>query len=359
MKQVKKIFQTLKKIFLGYETPPCVGVDIGSASIKMVELFDNSLKIANYSINAVKKDLIVHGVINNIEQVSAIILRQWELLDSEYKQVAIAIPYNAVIIKDITVPKFKTKYELDNYVLKQLVQELDTDDIDFDYVIKLDQLNEQRLLVIVAKKEKIEEYQAVIQLSGIKIAVIDIEPFAIQNLFDKLLKKKPLGKQMVLIDIGVTRVRAYAFEQKHIYFNEISVNYHSCIEDILMDYDKDFILKDVVDINGLLLDLIADNRIKPSELVNLIVADVNKLLQLVKSNLLVEKKVSLAEDYEIYLMGGNSLIPGVLQKISKMQCIKVYSADRFISSDNMQIPSQDLIRLIPAIALATWGQQIA
>lgn len=359
MNQFVKIFQIFKKIFLGYETSPCVGVEIGSASIKMVELYSDSLKIANYSINAVSKDLVLDGVINNIEQVSAIVLRQWELLDSEYKQVAIAIPYNAVIIKDIIVPKFKTKYELDNYVLKQLIQELDTDDIDFDYAITLDQLNEQRLLVIVAKKEKIEEYQAVMQLSGIKIAAIDVEPFAIQYLFDRLLKSNPLDKQIVVIDIGVTRIRAYAFEQEHIYFNEINVNYHLCIEDLLISYDKDLVLKDIVDVGGLLFDLITNNKIKPTELVNLIVADVNKLLQLVKSNLLVEKKISLAENYEIYLMGGNSLIPGVSQKISKMQDVKVYYADKFISVVNTKIPQQDLIRLIPAISLATWGQQIA
>lgn len=358
MKHLTKIFQILKKIFSGYETPPCVGVDIGSTSVKMVELCHNSLKIANYSINAIARNLVVDGVINNIEQVSAAVLNQWDLLNSEYNQVAIAIPYNAVIIKDIITPKFKTKYELDNYVLKQLIQELDTDDIDFDYTITSDQLTDQNLLVIVAKKEKIEEYQAVMQLSGIKIAAVDIEPFAIQNLFDKLLKNNPLNKQMVLIDIGSTRVRAYAFEQEHIYFNEINVNYSYCIEDLLTVYDKNLV-KDTTDFNNLLIELIESKKINPVELVNLIVSDVNKLLQLVKSNLLVEKKISLANNYEIYLMGGNALISGVLHKISSSQHVKVRYADEFVVSLNNKIPQRDLIRLIPALALATWGQQIA
>lgn len=359
MKNITNIFQILRRVFLGYETPPCVGVDIGSASIKMVELKRNSLKIANYSINVVAKNLVVNGVINNIEQVSAIILRQWELLDSEYNQVAIAIPYNAVIIKDILAQKLKTKYELDNYVLKQLIKELDTGDIDFDYTISLDQLNEQRLLVIVARKEKIEEYQAVMQLSGIRIAAIDIEPFAIQNLFDKLLKSNPLNKQMVLIDIGVTRIRAYAFEQEHIYFNEINVNYSYCVEDLLVAYDRNIVLKDIVDINVLLIELINSDKINPLELVNLIVLDVNKLLQSVKSNLLVEKRISLTDNYVIYLMGGNALIPGILQEINSIQRVKVHYADEFISALNSKIPQSDLIRLIPAVALATWGHQIA
>ena len=91
---------------------------------------------------------------------------------------------------------------------------------------------------------------------------------------------------------------------------------------------------------------------------DVIVADVNKLLQLVKSNLLVEKKISLSTDYDIYLMGGNSLIPGVLRKISNLQHVKVYYADEFISTLNKNIARSDLIRLIPAMSLAMWGQQI-
>jgi len=359
MKHIIQLFQILKKILLGYKTPPCVGVDIGSASIKMVALCKDSLKISSYSIKAVAKNLVVYGVINNIEQVSEVILSQWQLLNSEYAQIAIAIPYNAVIIKDMVTPKFKTKYELDNYVLKQLIQELDTDDIDFDYEIILEQSNEQNILVVVAKKEKIEEYQAVMQVAGIPVSAIDVEPFAIQYLFDKLLKIQHRSKQMILVDVGLTRIRAYAFEQQqHVYFNEINVDYYPCIEEIILYAAKNIVLKDVVDVNSCLVDLINRNQANPKKFVDMIVADVNKLVQLVKSNLLVEKKISLLADYDIYLMGGNSLIPGVLRGISTIQNVKVYYADEFISELNKSIAQNDLIRLIPAISLATWGQQI-
>ena len=300
MKHIIKLLKKKKKVFLGYETPPCVGGDSGSASIKMVELCKDSLKISSYSIKAVAKNIVVHGVINNIEQVSEIILSQWQLLNSKYTQIAIAIPYNAVIIKDMVTPKFKTKYELDNFVLKQLIQELDTDDIDFDYVITQEHLNEQNILVIVAKKEKIEEYQAVAQIADISISAIDVEPFAIQYLFDKLLNRQQFSKQMILVDIGLTRIRAYAFEkQRHVYFNEINVDYYSYIENAILNSAKDVALKDIIDINNFLVDLINQNKINPNELTDVIVADVNKLLQLVKSNLLVEKKISLSTDYDL------------------------------------------------------------
>jgi hypothetical protein len=259
----------------------------------------------------------------------------------------------------MVTPKFKTKYELDNFVLKQLIQELDTDDIDFDYVITQEHLNEQNILVIVAKKEKIEEYQAVAQIADISISAIDVEPFAIQYLFDKLLNRQQFSKQMILVDIGLTRIRAYAFEkQRHVYFNEINVDYYSYIENAILNSAKDVALKDIIDINNFLVDLINQNKINPNELTDVIVADVNKLLQLVKSNLLVEKKISLSTDYDIYLMGGNSLIPGVLRKISNLQHVKVYYADEFISTLNKNIARSDLIRLIPAMSLAMWGQQI-
>lgn len=353
---IKQIIQSIKTVFAGYKTPQCVGVDIGSSAIKMVELANDSWIISKYSIKPITKNLVNEGVINDIEKTSDIILEQWSALNTINKQVSIAIPYNSVIIKELRAPKFKAKFELDDFVFKQLVQELDTDDIDFDYTIIDQDEDETKVSVVVAKKEKIEEYQAIIQMTGIDVAAIDIEPFAIQHLLHHLLSANKDNRQLLFIDIGVTRIRAYLFNDKQsVYFSEINVNYYSYIEDIITEFGGNISIREIDDIHGFLFNIIKDNTTK--DFTDAIVGDVNKLIQLIKSNVLVERKINLADNYQIYLFGGNSLIPEVHTKISAIQNTKVLFADEFIIK-NKKIPQSSLLRLFTSIALATWGQQI-
>ena len=66
MKIILNLFTALKKIFVGYVTPPCVGIDIASTAIKMVELKRGSLTINRYKIASLEKNARREGTINNI-----------------------------------------------------------------------------------------------------------------------------------------------------------------------------------------------------------------------------------------------------------------------------------------------------
>ena len=99
--------------------------------------------------------MVNEGVINDIEKLSDIISDQWAKLNPINRDVAISIPYNAIIIKEVKAPLFKNKYELDQFILEQLIKELDTDDIDFDYSIVNKEASEQLLSVVVAKRKKL------------------------------------------------------------------------------------------------------------------------------------------------------------------------------------------------------------
>lgn len=358
MKYFSATIGFFRKVLFGYATPRCVGVDIGSAAIKMLALQPDSLKVARYSIKPLAKNMVRDGVINQIEQVSELVKDQWDLLQAAYNQVAIAIPYNSVIIKDLTAPLFKNTYQLDDYVKQQLIYELGIEDIDFDYTLVKNLDNQQQLSVVVAKKEKIEEYQAILQMTGIAVAAIDVESFAIQNLLSLLLQIQQLNQQIIFIDIGLTKIRAYVFDQQQaIYFNEISVNYLLLIEDAVTRYGE-IKVSETVNANDLLIDLIQKQGIVSQELIDVIVSDVSKLLQLVKSNILVEKKITLIQEIKLYLMGGNALIPGVVDKLNNSFEVAGFVDELTLAKENPNIPRHDLMRLITAIALATWGQKI-
>ena len=359
MKQIIAFLIYLKKIFVGYTTPPSVGVDISSSAIKMVELEYDSLVISKYSIQPLEKNLVTEGIINDIEQISKIVLDGWLKLGSTSQQVAISIPYNSVIIKEIKAPKFKSRYQLDDFVFDYLIKELDTDDIDFDYLINKIENDEQTLSVVVAKKEKIEEYQAIIQMTGIRVSAIDVEPFAIRHLFNLLLKSKPMLAPVLLIDSGSTRMRAYVFQDhKLILFSEISVNYNFILEELLLTHTDGINLKKIGAVDSYLFNLLKDEKLSYAPLVDAIIYDISKLIQLVKSNMLVERKISLADNVDMYLTGGNTIAPGTTERIKKLYAGNIYLISELLAKKNPNIPTHDIMRLTTAISLATWGQKI-
>lgn len=358
MKKLLKLIKSIRKIFFGYNTPPCVGIDIGTTAVKMVELKANSLKILKHGIAPLDYNLVSQGVIGDIEQISDTIRGQWEKFDPDYEYVSIAMPYNSIIIKEMTVPVFKTKFDLDKYLQEQLIQDIGVNEIDFDYSV-IEHLDDgQKLKVVVAKKEKIDEYQAMIQMTGIDVAAIDVEPFAIQHLFHLLLEKKQNRKDIILIDAGVSFVRGYLFiNNECVYFTEIITNYKYIFEEYIDKYSsliknpKQDFLKNVTEI-------LTNTNTDPVDLVDAIAMDISKLLQIIKSSILVEKKLAIANDYQICLMGGNSLLTGLTEKLIEINEVKVFYADELLKPENNNIPRGVLIRLVTSVALATWGHKI-
>ncbi len=359
MKYLSNWVSKIKKILFGYTTPYCVGVDISSSAIKMLQLAVNSLHIQKYKINSISKNLVTDGIINDIEKISEIIRNQWDTLEPDYKETAIAVPYNAIVLREINAPLFKQKFELDKYVRTQLSRELDNEDIDFDYMIKAKTDQEQTLSVVVSKKEKIEEYLAIIQMTGMKVAAIDVEPFAIQYLFESILLNRVREKRnIVVLELGSTRIRAFAFiEKKLVIFNELSVNYIPYIEDIFLEFNES-LPSDTTLLNEQVYKYLENNPISAAELAKVIVNDVIKILQVVKSSMLVEKNIRLSESARAYLIGGNALIPGVLENISKIFTTPAVYGSTLLENENKHIPRVDLMRLFTALALATWGHKI-
>lgn len=365
MKKSVSFLKIFYQNFFGYTPPKCVGIDIGSSSIKMVELQPNSFIIVKYHIEHVKDKLISHGLINEIYEVAELIIRGWEHLRPRYDHAAIAIPYAAIITKNLSVPYFSSKYDLDHYVLDKLIQDLDTDEIDFDYNIIKKEEDSQKISVVVAKKETIEEYQAVIQMGGIKIAAIDVEPFAIQDLISKLLNRQKIVQQIILLDIGFSRLRLYVFQNTElVYFNEMTIDYpllNQTLTTAKMDPIASYAPEDNLDnLNKIVF---ADNLIikqidELNNWINIISSDINKIIQSARSNILIEKKLILESDLDLYLMGGNALIPDLIDKLQVYGISQINLVSKLLLEENQHISEANILLLIPAIALATWGHRI-
>ena len=103
--------------FLSSKTPPLIGLDIGSSSVKLVELSRSptgALRLERYAIEPLPRGAVVDGNFDKIDVVAEAVKRAWRRSGTRIKNIAMALPSSAVITKRITLPAGLTEedYEL-------------------------------------------------------------------------------------------------------------------------------------------------------------------------------------------------------------------------------------------------------
>jgi type IV pilus assembly protein PilM len=202
--------------FLQAKTPPSIGVDITSSSIKMVELSQSpknkGLVLERYVIEELPKDAVSDGNINNLDAVSESLRRAWKRLGTKIKNINLALPAAAVITKKITLPSAAREEELETQVEAEANQYIPfaIEEVNLDFsVIGPVPGNEEELEVLLAasRKANVEDRVAAAQAAGLKTTVVDVEPYAAEAAFEQITQQLPdeaVDQCIALVDIGAT-----------------------------------------------------------------------------------------------------------------------------------------------------------
>ena len=203
--------------FLQTKSPPLIGVDISSSSVKMVELSavgknKNTYRVERYAIEPLPKDATLDGNIMNLEAVGESIRRGWKRMGTRLKNVALALPAATVITKKIIVPAGQREDDLAFQVETEANQyipfALDEVNLDFQVVGPAPGNPEEvEVLIVAARKEKVEDRVAAALTAGLKTVVMDVEPYAAQIAFEVIESQLPGGDKdqvIAIVDIGAT-----------------------------------------------------------------------------------------------------------------------------------------------------------
>jgi type IV pilus assembly protein PilM len=186
----------------------CVGLDIGSSSIKVVSIKPGKrgLALHAFGIEPLPPQTIVDGTIMNQSAVVDGLRSLWDRLRLKQKDVALAIAGHSVIIKKITVPVM-TKEELAEQIPWEAEHHIPfaRDDVEIDYqvVTQRNSGGQMELLLVAAKKEVVHDYAAVAREAGLSPLVVDVAAFTVQNAFEVNYQMAP-GETVVLINIGAS-----------------------------------------------------------------------------------------------------------------------------------------------------------
>lgn len=203
----------MKFDFFNERTPPLIGVDISSASVKMVELSEGTkgaYRIEGYAIAPLTKDAVVDGNIASLEQVGEAVKRAWKLLGTREKRVAVALPAAAVISKKVLMQKGLREEDMELQVEAEANQYIpfSLDEVNIDFQILGDSPaspDEVEVIIAASRKEKIQDREAAAEAAGLKVVVMDVETYATEAAYRLTANQLPNAgrdQTVMIVDIG-------------------------------------------------------------------------------------------------------------------------------------------------------------
>lgn len=167
-----------------------VGIDIGSSSIKLVQLREvkGGYALQNLGIAQLPPEAIVDNAIMDSSSVVEIIRNLVESHKIKTKNVATSVSGHSVIIRKIQLPimteeemEASIQWEAEQYIPFEISEVF----LDFQ-ILGPDEKDpsQMNVVLVAAKKDFVNDYLAVFRECGLSPTVVDVDGFAMENAFE-------------------------------------------------------------------------------------------------------------------------------------------------------------------------------
>ena len=185
-----------------------LGLDIGSSAVKIVELSGSgpSYTVQRIGYAPLPAEAIVQGSFMNAPAISSAIREAYEAGHFKAKDVAASVSGHSVIVKRIQLPT-QSPEELDETIKWEAEQYIpfDINEVNLDYQVLQEESADGQMdvLLVAAKKDLIDDYLGVINDAGLTLAVMDVDAFALGNMYESNYDADADGA-VALVDIGAS-----------------------------------------------------------------------------------------------------------------------------------------------------------
>ena len=183
-----------------------VGVDIGSSSVKAVELQgkNGDFQLVSLGYESLEPDSVVDGQIMELNSVSNAISSIFNEHKIKTGRVAAGVNGHSVIVKNIVLPQM-TDEELQESFAWHAEEHIpfDITDVNLDYHVTGRSSDAIHVLMAACKRDKVANLKQAIQLAGKQPVVIDVDAFALQNCYELNYEPQP-GQIVALLNIGAS-----------------------------------------------------------------------------------------------------------------------------------------------------------
>jgi len=186
------------------------GVSLGSSAIKIVELqrSSNSWQLLHFGIVQLPEDAILNrDIVNHLAVVDKMRALVSEIRLNQ-RSVCTSVSGNGVIIKRLNI-EIENKNELDEQVSWEAEHYLpfDPSEVYLDYsVVSESSAGVADVILVAVKQSLMDSYVGCIEDAGLKVEVLDIDFFALQNVYEANYTPQS-GQAVCLVDIGAASTK--------------------------------------------------------------------------------------------------------------------------------------------------------
>jgi type IV pilus assembly protein PilM len=332
-----------------------VGLDIGSSSVKAVELAgkSGSLSLVNLGFEGLQPDTVVDGQIMELNDVSNVIAGIFRSHPFKNDRVVAGVSGSSVIVKNIIVPQM-TREELEESIDWHAEEHIpfEISDVSLDYQVVGSGADSLHVLMAACKRDFIANLRQAIQLAGKQPAVIDVDAFALQNCYEVNYEPHD-GLVVALLNVGASTMNINIVKGvRSVFTRDVSVggNQYTALlqKELGLTYDQAEAVKrggsppshvEAVDIDGV-LEAVSD----------MLALEISKTFDFYRAT---------ADDGEgavqkIFISGGGSKLKGLPEFLSNRFEMPVEPLDPFrrVKVDARRFDPDYMREVVPEMAVA-------
>jgi type IV pilus assembly protein PilM len=334
-----------------------VGLDIGSSSIKAIELkrSKGQIEVAHIGLEPLASDIVVDSMIVDSGSVSSAISKIFAENTMKTKLVATSVSGHSVIVKKISIPTM-SEQELGEHISTEAAQHIpfDITDVNIDFQILSEDTSgpQMDVLLVAVKKDKILNYTNVLSLAGRSPAIVDIDAFALQNCYEYNYDPAP-GATVALLNLGASVMNINIVKgTTPLFTRDVSVGGNQYTDSLQKELDLSFEDAESLKLGKQVGTVSADAKAPIlQQVTEIIVLEIQKTFDFFRAT-------APGEHIErIYLAGGSSKVPGLIEALRQEFSIPVELLNPFQRvtlplGDTAGLVEQNAGQLAVAVGLA-------
>lgn len=297
--------------------PPLVGVDIGSSSIKLVQLSrsGNGYRLEGFGVETLPENAVSEGVIVDAGVVSNALKQALRRSGVTAKRCAMAVSGSAVITKLINLPAALGQDDIEAQIEVEAGHYIPypREEVSLDFEVLGPSARNADLLEILlaaSKTEHVDMRREVAEMAGLTVGVVDVESFAVSNAFDLVRQQAGIdaSETLAVLNIGSTTSSMIVLRgNRSTYNREHSFGGNQLVEECMRRYGMDlnqarFLQRGEAPPAGF-----EDEVLEPFR--QNVIQQISRVLQFYASS---SDYMSIST---LYLTGGGALIPGLAEAL--------------------------------------------
>ncbi len=325
-----------------YQDRPLFGMDIGSSSIKVVQLdtHKKQYQIAGYGIADFDETCIASGIILKHEPVAGSIQKMFQegiIGDISTNRVVLSVPAAYTFSRIINLPKDIDIKDIPDAVTTETQQYLPSaiEELYTDYSILGMQDSQYRILTVAVQRKIIDSYMDLARILGLEVVAMEPTTSASNRLFGYTDQHKV---PTVLIDFGANSTDITVYDEALVVTGTVTGggdHYTDAIKQALdISPQEARTIKTRYGLNVSKKQSEIKQALKP--LIDDIIKEVKRMVRYYEERITDNKK----EIGQVVLLGGGANIPGLSDHLTDQLRLPVRTYDPWstISFGNLALP---------------------